>query len=223
MEQEYKNLLNFWDEAFKNNTPTKIDQKWIEDSSFNDLINTYLNENDVLVDFGCGMGWAIFEILNSKKLKKGYGIDPSKNAIDYCNECTKLSNFNNLKFIIGDENNLLNLNDKIDSLISFNVIDVLPDDVLNNVLINIHKAVKKEGIILLGINPDFPVDFLKQLGYEIKDNFLYKDNVLRGNLKSDKDWINLFKDNFDFIEIRKVSVNEREAKFPRRVFVLKNK
>ena len=116
---------------------------------------------------------------------------------------------------------LYNYEDYFDVALSINVIDVLSDDIIVSILKNVKKSLKKGGLFLVGINPDFPIDMLKKYGYIIENNRLYKDNILRGNLKDKSQWIELFNKYFSFVEYEEFSLNEREKQYPRRMFVMK--
>ena len=60
------------------------------------------------------------EISLTTLFKEGIGIDPSLNGISYANEVAKLSEMNNIKFIRGDENTILNYPNYFDFVITVN-------------------------------------------------------------------------------------------------------
>ena len=59
-----------------------------------------LNEEDILCDLYCGIG--TIGIFASKKVKKVYGIEIVKEAVEVAKENAKINNVNNIEFIIGD-------------------------------------------------------------------------------------------------------------------------
>ena len=59
-----------------------------------------LNEEDILCDLYCGIG--TIGIFASKKVKKLYGIEIVKEAVEVAKENAKINNVNNIEFIIGD-------------------------------------------------------------------------------------------------------------------------
>ena len=59
-----------------------------------------LNEEDILCDLYCGIG--TIGIFASKKVKKVYGIEIVKEAVEVAKENAKIENVNNIEFIIGD-------------------------------------------------------------------------------------------------------------------------
>lgn len=153
-------------------------------------------------------------------LKEGIGIDPSINAIDYANLCKELSNVQNLSFIQGDESILNDYSLYFDSIVTFNVIDVLEDDVVSRILQQLSLSLKKGGYLLIRINPDYPFSFLEGLGYQKDGHYLYKNGILRGNEKSIEEWKRLFSKYFSVISSCEFILEEREKTYPRRMFIL---
>ena len=219
--REYTDLKEFWNKVLYNDSPEKIDEKWINDDSFNNLIYKYIKKNDNVLDYGSGSGWALIEIYNTIKIK-GIGIDTSANGVNYSNECLKLSGIKDISFICGDEHILNEYKNHFDSCVSFNLLDVIPDDIIHSILRNLKESIKKDGYLIIGINPDFGEDFLSSRGFIKKDSYLYKDGILRCNIKKVSEWIKIFELYFAFEELVYVSLTENEKAFPRRVFILKN-
>lgn len=215
-------LKEFWNNAYKKYTPHQINGKQFKSESFEKLINDYIKEDDNVLDYGCGAGWALFEITQTVKIKHGLGIDTSKIAIDYANACKDLSNIENIEYVFSDEKYLDDTSNKFDVMVSFNCFDVIPDFVIHSILSRIKKSLVNDGHVIIGINPEYPFEFLEKLGYSISDGFLMKDNIIRGNVKTRDEWIKLFTQYFELIEIRQLSLIEQELKYPRVVFVLKN-
>lgn len=48
-----------------------ITSKWVTDEVFNEVIQKYIPEQSSILDYGCGHGWALFEIANTILLEKG--------------------------------------------------------------------------------------------------------------------------------------------------------
>lgn len=220
---ENEKLKEFWDNAFKGMQGAKIEGKWVADSSFNDVIGKYVKDGSTVLDYGCGSGWALIEVGYTVNLKHGVGIDPSKNVYEGLIQTKTINGFNNLDFLVGDQNSLDEYNDYFDNIISFNVIDVIPDDVVDDILVKLKKVIKKDEYLLLAINPDLPCEILEKNGFERIGNYLFKDGILRSNVKSKDEWIDLFEKYYDFVEYVEFALTEREKQFPRRMFILKNK
>ena len=216
-------LIDFWDNIFKDQQIEVVKGKWTEDDVFNSTIKKYIKEGSKVLDYGCGSGWGLIEVGYTIPLELGIGIDTSKNGVKFANETCKISEINNLSFIEGNQDLLLDYQDYFDSGISINLIDVLPDDITKKVLNNLNLSLKKDGYLLIGINPLFNEEFLKSIGYEIRDHYLYKDGIFRGNVKSKEEWISFLSKYFEFVEYREFTLDEREKNHPRRMFVLKKR
>jgi len=221
LEKENKDLQAFWDSFFEGAEPEAIEGKWIEDETFNSSIKKYVKEDSNVLDYGCGTGWALIEIARTVPFKNGIGIDTGANAIKYAAGCAEKSGDKNLAFITGDQTELQAYPEYFDVAVSFNVIDVLPDDITKEVLEAIKKSLKPGGVALIGINPDFPKDLLEKMGYTFKDGYMYKDEILRGNDKTLEQWESLLKEYFTLVETTTIALVDREKQYPRRFFILK--
>ncbi|MGN1295774.1 MAG: class I SAM-dependent methyltransferase [Bacilli bacterium] len=221
MINENSKLIEFWNEAFKGLEEGIIEGRFIKEESFDNIIDKYIKDDTKILDFGCGSGWASFELLFRKKNSEIVGVDTSQNAISYLTRMKEINGFNNISFRNGNENLLDEYQDYFNVAVSFNVIDVLNDDVIVNILSKVKKSLKEDGLFLVSINPDFPMELLHNNGYVMENNHLYKDGILRGNIKSKDEWINLFSTYFSFVEYVEFSLSERERKYPRRMFILK--
>lgn len=221
LEKENKDLQVFWDSFFEGAEPEPIDDKWIEDETFNSTILKYVKEDSNVLDYGCGTGWALIEIARTAPFNNGIGIDTGVNAIKYATGCVEKSGDKNLTFITGDQTSLDGYKQYFDVAVSFNVIDVLPDDITREVLSSIKNSLKPGGVVLIGINPDFPKDLLEKMGYVFKGGYMFKDDILRGNDKTLEQWESLLKDYFTLVESTTIALVEREKQYPRRFFILK--
>ena len=67
----------------------------------------------------------------------------------------------------------------------------------------------------------FTYRYAEKYEYIIKNNHLYKDNILRGTLKDKSQWIELFKKYFSFMEYEEFSLSESKKQYPRRIFGLR--
>lgn len=219
--EDNKNLLEFWNKTFEGLKVEEVED-WITDESFIKLIGDYITDGVEIIDFGCGSGWASFYLAKRFPNSHIIGIDPSSNAVKYANEVARLSKLDNANFI---ENNEVFFDFNYEPnrvLVSFNVLDVVPIYVLDHILKDLQRGFSKDGYLLIGVNPTYPVELLKQIGYEVKDNVLYKDGIFRGTLLNDEEWKNKLSEYFEFVEERNVSLTEQEKKYPRRIFVVKN-
>ena len=140
-----------------------------------------LNKNDILCDLYCGIG--TIGIFSSDKVKKVYGIEIVKQAVENAKENAKINNIKNIEFINGDVeyafDELLKKNIKPNAVI----VDP-PRKGLDKKTIQNLKELKLEKIIYVSCSPETLVRDLKELSevYQIKeitpiDNFPYTSHV----------------------------------------------
>lgn len=221
MNNDYEKLKEFWNNTLKDYEPYTI-SSWVEDEKFIEIINKYVNINSNVLDYACGSGWGIFEIYSRVKFKFGLGLDTAKDAIKINNDTCNLNNIENISFITGDENKLKDYNNFFDFVISINLFDVIPDEVIYSILDKIYASMKDDSIFFVGLNPDFTVDeLLNLLKMNQVGNYFYKDNILRCNKKTVEDWNEIFSSKFKVIEQFKFALTENEKKYPRIGFLLK--
>ena len=162
------------------------------------------------------------EISLTTLFKEGIGIDPSFNGISYANEVAKLSEMNNIKFIRGDENTILNYPNYFDFVITVNTWDVLPNEIVTKIIENLSKTLRDDGHLIVCLNPDFTREELTSLIKMTKDenmDYYYRDNIFRCNYKSINEWCDLLGKYFTVVEIKEFSLNE--GPYKRRMIILK--
>ena len=162
------------------------------------------------------------EISLTTLFKEGIGIDPSLNGISYANEVAKLSEMNNIKFIQGDENTILNYPNYFDFVITVNTLDVLPNEIVIKIIENLSKTLRDDGHLIVCLNPDFTREELTSLIKMTKDenmDYYYRDNIFRCNYKSINEWCDLLGKYFTVVEIKEFSLNE--GPYKRRMIILK--
>lgn len=223
MESDYLKLKDFWNNYFQEIKSGEVLGKWVEDENFNGAIKKYIKEGSKVLDFGSGRGWGLIEIAYTVPILEGIGIDQSSNATISAQQTAEASKLNHLMFIAGDEETLNNYVDYFDTIFSVNTFDVIPDDALEKIMLACKKSLKKDGYLLVSINPDFPVAFFEKNGYVIKDGCIYKDDIFRGNNKTNDEWINYLSKYFDFVELITYALFEIEKTYPRRMLVFKKK
>lgn len=221
MENEYLKLKEFWNEYFKNSQTFEVAGKWIEDENFNSAIKKYIREGAKVLDFGCGNGWGLIEIAYTVNLGEGIGMDQSEYAVECSNRTVEASNIGNLKFVVGDETTMDNYRDYFDVVFSINTFDVITNEALENVALGCQKVLQKGGYLLVGLNPDYPMIFLEKAGYEKKNGYLIKNDIIRGNFKTTDEWIEFLSKYFTFVEKVDFALTELDKTYPRRMLVLK--
>ncbi len=135
------------------------------------LLKAHLEKDFTVLDYGCGPGF--IAKVASDFVKKIYAIDISSGAI----ACAKIINAaENIEYLQANDEGLSQIPDEsVDAVYSYAVVQHLTDKVLNLVLANCRRKLKKGGKLLLHIQ--LPNDIWKsEADWE-------KDNSLKGKLK----------------------------------------
>ena len=217
-----KQSIDFWNQAFKEIKPIKINKKDIKINTYLDQYLKYIGDRcHSILDIGCGMGQLIIEsMLLGSQVKKGVGIDASKHAIEFARKTTKLSNINGLSFVLSDESYLKTIQDNsFDGIICSNFLDVVLPDISAYVVKEIIRILKPGGYLVLKLNFYLDEALIKKLKMKkIYENVYEINGIMRSYNLSTENWINQFKD-FKVIDVK---LYPRAKNLPKdRVIVLK--
>ena len=228
MKNDFDNLINFWNNCFILNDELKESEK--KDVNPNDYESLspspkildairFISKSNNLLDYGCGSGWA--SIIAAKYgCKNITAVDMAPNAAKRVDFYADLFNTKGIISSTIDFNWLDNQNELYDGIICFNVLDVVPDDVIDNILTGFYKSLKKNGNIILSFNYYINPNELNVKGYDIKENkYIYIDNILRLTSLSDEEWTNKLSKYFEVIKLEHFSW-PGEEKETRRLFYL---
>ena len=153
-ESDYKNMLKAF---YENETPNMKIANHSEHNSNPDYWNILLaplKEGDwsdkTTLDFGCGCGRNVLNILSNFNVKEAHGCDVSQNNINYCNEFVK-NNYSgtNYKFYCNDANSLSpGESEKYDFIMSTIVLQhICVYDVRKSILRDMYRCLKKGGTL----------------------------------------------------------------------------
>ena len=227
MEKDYENSINFWNQFFnlseelkeKENKELK-EEDWeglAPSSKVLEAIKDISNSNNLL-DYGCGNGWA--SICASKYGAKNItAVDMANNAkesVDFYADIFKAKGIT-AKSI--DDKWLDLQNDIYDAAICFNVLDVIPEEVTDNILKGLYKALKMNAKLIISMN--YYIDLTKDnKGFEIKnDRYIFINGILRLASFTDDEWINKLSKYFKVLKLEHFSWPGEEVE-RRRLFIL---
>jgi ubiquinone/menaquinone biosynthesis C-methylase UbiE len=113
------------------------------------LNNSSDNSKKVVLDFGCGCGRNVINLLEKFNLKEVHGCDISHTNIEYCNQLLtelKLKNFN---FFVSDGSSLSPAkNDTYDFIMSTIVLQHIPVyNIRKNILKDMFRVLKNDGVL----------------------------------------------------------------------------
>ena len=217
----YENLLSFWNTAFQFEEAEKVSEKWISDPVFNEVLLRCIPKNGHVLDYGSGAGWLLPEIALTVPISEGIGVEPSANGVAYASQTAVKSGMSEIRYLQGDEAILSAFPEYFDFAGSVNVLDVVPDEVIDRILTKLRGALKPGAYLMICINPDYPAEMLEKAGFIYDGNCMFKDDILRGNKKTRGEWIALLERYFQFTEYHEFALNEREHAYPRRMFLLR--
>jgi SAM-dependent methyltransferase len=138
-----------------------------------------INENDVVLDVGCGNGALAFDV--AKKAKKVFGIDIDKGSIEIARQKYRSDN---VEYVVGDATKDLPLQ-KYDVVILSNVLEHIENRI--EFLLKVKGLAPKILIRVPMIDRDWIVPYKKELGVEWrldKTHYIeYTIDTLREELK----------------------------------------
>lgn len=217
--EDYKKSQEFWNQVFEGNEDYKVEGKFIEDDNFNNILKKYINENSEVLDFGCGSGWALPEIYFTSKFKYGLGVDQSENGIKAAIKTAEISLPNaDIAYTCAPINKI---EKQFDFIFTCNTLDVVPDEVVLEMIDDLKQRTKDGGYVLVCLNPIFTHDqMVNTIKAELKDDhYYYINGVFRCNVKSVEEWVALFKKNFNVLDYGEFFLTKND-KYLRRYYLL---
>lgn len=214
-------LQNFWNDQFRGLEPMEIKKEDIDATDKLDQYFKYVGDNaERILDIGTGYGFSLVTAcVLGEKVKYGLGIDTSVNAINFINKTCEKSNIKGIEYRVGGVEELEKIEDEsFDGIICSNVLDVIPTQTANEIIKNMIRILKKDGIILLKFNFLLTEDLIKKINMEkVEDNAYAINGILRGVNLETSAWI----EKFPFFKTVKIDTYDRIKKGPEdRIIVL---
>lgn len=201
---ENKKLINFWDHQFEKVEPFQLTKSDIDVSQdFNRLLKYIADNSRYVIDLGCGWGYGLLTAkLLGNAIEEGIAIDPSIHAINIFNKSCEMSKINGLKGIVGTHELLSQYSDShVDGLICSNVLDVVPLETSLEIIEQIIRVLKPNGLCLLKFNFYLTNEIIERIKMEnIAANTYTINGIIRGLNYTTDEWIKRFK-NFEIIEM----------------------
>lgn len=113
------------------------------------LKNNTNNSEKIVLDFGCGCGRNVINLIENFSLKEVHGCDISKTNIDYCNELLSNMKLKNFKFFVSDGSSLKPAQDNMyDFIMSTIVLQHIPVySIRKNILKDMFRVLKSDGVL----------------------------------------------------------------------------
>lgn len=231
--EKFIKLKDFWDKALYLSESDKDEiKKNIKGDEFKDFAPSpklydsvsMLSNQSLVLDYGCGSGWASI-ILAKLGTKKIVGVDVSGSAIDALNFYKNVFNVEDIiEGIKIDSSWLKNEEDnKYDGFVCSNVLDVIPKEMMLDILKEIHRILSKDALMVIGLNYYLDPKVAQEKGLNlVSGNELYVDGVLRLVNYSSEELKEIFSEYF-IIDSLTYFRWMGEDKDTRRLFILRNK
>lgn len=222
--KEYESSTALWNEVYQECKLEDLTNETLTvEPTFDACLQLFAEKSPHVLDFGCGTGDILFQCADFGHLSYGLGIDRSEVGITYATQMASLNHYRNLDFVLGDISYLSQLDDEVfDGIILSNVLDVIPKEDADQIMFQLNRILKKDGLIFLKLNPYITNDQLDY--YELKhmrDNLFEKDGILRLRRLTTSQWHKEFEHDF---------IIERYLEFPypwqegmNRLFLLQKK
>lgn len=194
---DLKNLVSFWNDCFNNNDKIEVtDYKTLAPSKKLYDALEILSKEDKVLDYGCGHGWASI-ILAKVGCKDVTASDMAPNAIKMAKEYSKAYQVDsNINFKLINDDYLNNeLDSYYDGVFCSNVLDVVPMDVSQSIIKFLHRVVKENGLVIIGLNYYLDLDKAPN-GFKVIDKNVYINDILRLVSLTDEEWVNIFSEYF---------------------------
>lgn len=133
----------FWDRASKTYDKTEERFEYIHSKS-RENTKKYLNESNIVLDYGCGTGTTSCEIANL--VKEIQAIDISSKMIEIAKRKAIASKVENINFSQTDVFDKRYKKESFDVILAFNMLHTVPDP--ENVVKRIYELLKPEGLFI---------------------------------------------------------------------------
>ena len=178
------------------------------------------NGKNVVLDYGCGSGWASI-IMAKSGAKRIDAVDVSLNSIEMVNcykeayDVSKIINaiHINEKWLKEQEGN------KYDGFFSSNVVDVIPLTMALDIIKEAARITKEGALVVFSLNFYIEPSIMKERGCLIDGPHIYINDVLRLTALTDQEWMDIFSKYFKNIKLQYYAWSGEE-KERRRLFIM---
>ena len=214
---KYDKCIELWDDIFSKEETVLPKKRETGNVEFDKGL-AWLTDGAVSVlDFGCGNGTALF-LCNKYGTDTHIGIDLSSQAINSAIKKSKQVKNGDFQFIFGGIEALKSIQDEsVDSVILSNIIDNLyPDDAIS-VLEEIRRILKKNGKLLVKLNPFITDEQIEEHGIRRISGNLLDDGMLLWN-NTNEEWADILEARYSIS--RYVEIYYEEYKQTNRMYLL---
>ena len=214
---KYDKCIELWDDIFSKEETVLPKKRETGNVEFDKGL-AWLTDGAVSVlDFGCGNGTALF-LCNKYGTDTHIGIDLSSQAINSAIKKSKQVKNGDFQFICGGIEALKSIQDEsVDSVILSNIIDNLYPDEAISVLEEIRRILKKNGKLLVKLNPFITDEQIEEYGIRRISGNLLDDGMLLWN-NTNEEWADILEARYSIS--RYVEIYYEEYKQTNRMYLL---
>lgn len=196
----YHKSIDFWNKSlvytaadFEDGINKEEDWKNIGSSGLFALMSSNTVGWNNVLDYGCGTGW-MDVILAKNGADRIKAVDVAPNAVESAKLYSKAFDADsNIDF---EAINTLWLATQpeatYDYAVCCNVLDVVPVEVAEDIMINLSRVCKPGATVLVTLNPYFTEAMRSREGITYEDPYMYVNGILRVNNHTDDEWTALF-------------------------------
>jgi ubiquinone/menaquinone biosynthesis C-methylase UbiE len=203
IKHENDKLIDFWNHQFESVEPMELSKEdFPVEKDLNRLLKAVGDTSKKVIDVGSGWGYGIIAAkLLGSMIEEGYALDPSQHALHAYQETLDKTHITGLKGICGTHEELKAFTENtFDGVICSNVLDVVPLETSMEIIDEIKRVLKSQGLCLLKFNFFLDDALIERIHMEKIDEDTYTINgVIRGLNKTTDAWISIFSD-FQLIE-----------------------
>jgi ubiquinone/menaquinone biosynthesis C-methylase UbiE len=203
IKDENDKLINFWNHQFESMEPMELSKDYFPvGKDLNRLLKVVGDTSKRVIDVGSGWGYGIIATkLLGSMIEEGYALDPSQHALDAYHATLDKSHITGLKSLCGTHEELKAFADQtFDGVICSNVLDVVPLTTSMEIISEIKRLLKPQGLCLLKFNFFLDDALIERIHMKKIDEDTYIINgVIRGLNKTTDAWIEIFSD-FQLLE-----------------------
>ena len=195
--RDNQTLIGFWDRAFAlPEEPERQEEDWrtlaLSEKLFQAACS--LGRCEKVLDYGCGSGWAAI-IAARSGCADVTAADAAPGAVRAARlRAANCGAADRIRFCCAESGWLQRVPDKTyDGLFCSNVLDVIPPETAEEIIREMARVVRRDGIVIIGLNYCLSPEAAAARGLELADGRrLYVDGVLRLVSRTDEEWTRIF-------------------------------
>ena len=229
----YNKLVEHWNSAFELSPEDRAqaESEKITDDSWKQLAPSQklcdaaasFNSCNNVLDYGSGSSWAGI-IMAKSGCPRITAADPAENAKEMAEVYIKAYGVEDQVHPICISSSWLSEvpDDTYDGFFCSNVLDVIPQEMTEEILVNASRILRKDGNAVISFNFYMPPEFIKKRGMDLREgNMIFINDVLRMVNRSDEEWTEILSRYFT-VEKLEYFAWPGDQKETRRLFYLKS-